>query len=346
MADAAREQQKPGETRQQWALRNMTYYAAQGNNREAQSYANVAGNFSMQEASSSSASPVALDIGKLEADVRQEKKTLTVVGFVGGGLIVGAAAAPEAALCVGWGGAGYSVGNSISTRALDNQTSGQIVAGTVYDFTGVTGFGRVTYGTDPATGKYMPVPYEDKGWVAGMSGAQAIGSVAMTTQVVGAFRSPSVQTTLGRIWSEDSGSLSLPWGGSTPENFVSGEYPPGMGAYKDVGGHHPLSGRAFDYENYYDAMSIGQQTMRSNGWGHPQPLTSFQQQGYLAFGQTGEPLSIFRMSAIEVDAMVQGNIPAQFAKQAASAAIWERITNGQFTPTQIPWVGPNPGVKP
>ena len=95
MADAAREQQKPGETRQQWALRNMNYYAAQGNNREAQSYASVAANFSMQEASGSSANPVALDIGKLEANVRQEKKTLTVLGLAGGGLIVGAAAVPR-----------------------------------------------------------------------------------------------------------------------------------------------------------------------------------------------------------------------------------------------------------
>ena len=55
----------------------------------------------------------------------------------------------------------------------------------------------------------MPVPYEDKGWVAGMSRAQAIGSVAITTQVIGAFRSPSCQTMLGRIWSEDAGTFPI-----------------------------------------------------------------------------------------------------------------------------------------
>ena len=86
--------------------------------------------------------------------------------------------------------------------------------------------------------------------------------------------------------------------------------------------------------------------MTSNRWRHPQPLSSLQRQGYLAFGQTKEPLSIYRMAAIEVDAMVANGIPRPYAQQAVSAAIWERFANGQFTPTHIPWVGPNPGAKP
>lgn len=114
--------------------------------------------------------------------------------------------------------------------------------------------------------------------------------------------------------------------------------------YRDVGGHHPLSGRAFNYEGYQDALSIGREEMAANGWGHPQPLTSYQRQGYEAFGRTGEPLTLFRMSAIEVDAMVKAGIPASVAKKVVSDAIWEKLGNGQFTPKHIPWVGPNPGA--
>jgi len=143
-----------------------------------------------------------------------------------------------------------------------------------------------------------------------------------------------------------AGGSRLPFRYVGAKNFVPGEYLPGIGAYKKVGGHHPLSGIAFGYETYDYAMSIGKLQMRSNRWGHPQPLSSFQKQAYQAFGKTGEPLTITRMAQIEIDAMVKAGIPRGYAEEAVSAAIWERFANRQFTPSHIPWVGPNPGVKP
>jgi hypothetical protein len=139
------------------------------------------------------------------------------------------------------------------------------------------------------------------------------------------------------------GMAYIPFGRTKP--LLQGDYPVGMGAYSEVGGHHPLSGKAFAYKGYQDAVAIGKDYMRSNGWGHPQPLTTFQQQGYLAFGETGEPLTMTRMAQIEVDAMVKASIPKRYAEEAVSAAIWQRFDNGEFTPKYIPWVGPNPGAR-
>ena len=119
---------------------------------------------------------------------------------------------------------------------------------------------------------------------------------------------------------------------------------PGMGRYGSVGGHHPLSGRAFDYAKYDDALAIGQRQLNAFGQVHPQPLTAIQQRGYMAFGTTGEPLTLTRMTQIEVDAMVKAGIPEPYAKQAASDALWQRLGFGDYTAQHIPWVGPNPGV--
>ncbi len=150
--------------------------------------------------------------------------------------------------------------------------------------------------------------------------------------------------TAGRSGGATSLGMSRPRPQSTAAaSFVPGEYLAGMGSYKDVGGHHPLSGRAFGYQFYDEAMAIGRETI---GLMHPQPLTSLQQQGYMAFGQTGQPLTLTRMAQIEVDAMVKAGVSRVYAEEAVSAAIWERLANEQFTPTYIPWVGPNPGVKP
>jgi hypothetical protein len=156
------------------------------------------------------------------------------------------------------------------------------------------------------------------------------------------YSSPQ-QAVLSFLGDEQATWEWLPGANDAPKSFIHGEYLPGMGAYKDVGGHHPLSAKAFAYQFRDEAMAIGKVEM---GLTHPQPLTSLQQQGYIAFGLTGEPLTITRMAQIEVDAMVMVGIPREYAKKAVCAAIWERFANEQFTPTFIPWVGPNPGVNP
>ena len=35
---------------------------------------------------------------------------------------------------------------------------------------------------------------------------------------------------------------------------------------------------------------------------------------------------------------------SSYAEQVVSNAMWERFANEQFTPTDIPWVGPNHGA--
>lgn len=49
------------------------------------------------------------------------------------------------------------------------------------------------------------------------------------------------------------------------------------------------------------------------------------------FRQTGQELTVTRMTQIEVEVIVEANIPRPYAEKAVSAAIWEHFAKGSLT---------------
>ena len=116
----------------------------------------------------------------------------------------------------------------------------------------------------------------------------------------------------------------------------------GTGTYNTVRGHHPLAKSAFRGDKFYDlqqafsvsANSLGGQAVHNAITGHQNRL-------YSAFKRTGEVLTLDKMADIEIQAMVDANIPRDVATGWVIKALEDLKAQGVKMITHIPWGGMN-----
>jgi len=126
----------------------------------------------------------------------------------------------------------------------------------------------------------------------------------------------------------------------------------GTGEFRIVRGHHPLAMIAFSSDKFYDlqkAFSVSVQSLE-NAWktinaGIPINLhariTGNQNRLYTAFARTGEVLTLEKMAAIEIQAMVDAGIPRNIASGWVIKALGSLRAQGVKIISHIPWNGLN-----
>jgi hypothetical protein len=115
-----------------------------------------------------------------------------------------------------------------------------------------------------------------------------------------------------------------------------------LGAYKDVGGHHPHSQAAFRGDPNYnanEAFSISQDYMESKGWSH-QDMTATQRQLFDELAASGAPNTMKEQTRIAVEALKAGGATEAEARQLVAESLANLRKQGVTQPTRIPWNSP------
>ena len=113
----------------------------------------------------------------------------------------------------------------------------------------------------------------------------------------------------------------------------------GIGSYRQRGGHHPISEKAFDGVKGYnadDALTISSSKLSEFGVTHS-AITGQQHKLYADFAKTGKKLTMKAMKDIEIQSMVNAGIPLNYAKNAVNMAAKQLASWGIKAPKFIPW---------
>ncbi len=113
----------------------------------------------------------------------------------------------------------------------------------------------------------------------------------------------------------------------------------GLGTYANQQGHHLMSKKAFEGVAGYDpnsAVTVSNAQLKLFDVKHTD-ITGQQHALYSAFSKTGQPFTMEAMRKIEIQALVNAKIPADYATYWVDTAIDDLLRNGITTPVKIPW---------
>jgi len=123
----------------------------------------------------------------------------------------------------------------------------------------------------------------------------------------------------------------------------------GTGAFKQVGGHHPLAKKAFeghDAYSYRDAFSVSENKLNEiTGFDNTHNLITGKQNSLYTAWKAVNPnraMTINEMANIEIQAMVLSGIPEDVATGWVIKALEDLKQQGVSAIENIPWNGVNP----
>lgn len=99
-----------------------------------------------------------------------------------------------------------------------------------------------------------------------------------------------------------------------------------------------MAKKAFEGVPGYDkdlAVTISQDQLNQLGVKHS-TITGQQNKLYTAFAKSGQTLTLEAMKDIEIEALINAGVPADYAKRAVGEA-YVQLKNSGVNPVRIPW---------
>ena len=113
-----------------------------------------------------------------------------------------------------------------------------------------------------------------------------------------------------------------------------------IGAYKDVGGHHPLQQAAFrDHPNYSaaDALAVSEKYLSKFGDRVHVKITKQQRILQKELAESGRPNTMKEQIRIALQSMIKAGIPEGEARNITARAFWDLRAQNVMQPTNILW---------